>query len=56
VLRKLPPGTRVRVQGRLGTHLHPGGTKDNPLPFSRTWVIYMDVEKVEVVEAEKPAG
>jgi len=46
-LKDIKPGTYIRVRGRLGTFLHKGGTKDNPSPFGRTWVIYMQVVEVE---------
>jgi hypothetical protein len=56
LLSRIEPGSRVRVSGSLGTRLHPGGTKDNPSPFGRTWVIYMDVEKVEILPAARAEG
>jgi hypothetical protein len=49
-LSGLQPGTRVRVHGALGTYQFPGGTKDNPSPFPRAWVLYMDVHQVEVIQ------
>jgi hypothetical protein len=40
---------RVRVRGVLGTEHHTGGTKDNPSPFSETWILYMDVHAAEAL-------
>lgn len=45
-LKDIKPGTWIRVRGQLGTFLHRGGSKDNPSPFSRTWVIYMELKEV----------
>lgn len=56
LLSKVKPDSRVRVTGRLNTRLHPGGTDDNPSPFGRTWYIYMDVEKLDILEAAPAAG
>jgi hypothetical protein len=41
---------RVRVRGALGTEHHAGGTKENPSPFSETWILYMDVHEVEALK------
>jgi hypothetical protein len=41
---------RVRVRGVLGTEHHSGGTKENPSPFSETWILYMDVHEVEALK------
>jgi len=49
-LEKIKPGSYIHVEGRLGTFHHSGGTKNNPSPFSKTWIIYMDVEKVNVLK------
>lgn len=46
---KLP--ARVRVRGTLGTEYHPGGTKENPSPFSKTWTLYMDVHELESLKS-----
>ena len=45
-LKDMKPGTQIRVRGCLGTFLHSGGSKDNPSPFPRTWVIYMELKEV----------
>ena len=49
-LANLPePGTRIRVNGTLGTERHEGGNEANPSPFSPTTYIYMDVRAIEEV-------
>lgn len=45
---KLP--ARVRVLGRLGTEHHSGGDSKNLSPFPEGWIVYMDVEKVDVLK------
>lgn len=53
-LQKIPVGSWVRVEGRLGTRFHSGGDAQNLSPFPRTWYIYMDVAAVKVLrEPEK---
>ena len=52
LLKDIEPGTHIRVRGRLGTSHHPGGTRDNPSPFPRSWTIYMEVEQAELVDRE----
>lgn len=37
----------VRVRGVLGTQQHLGGTKENPTPFPKGRLLYMDVHEVE---------
>jgi hypothetical protein len=53
-LEKIAPGSRIRVEGHLGTFHHAGGTKDNPSPFPAAWVMYMDVEKVTILSLPEP--
>lgn len=53
-LEQIEPGTHIRVTGRLGTRFHPGGSKDNPSPFPRTWYIYMKVESVTILRKPTP--
>lgn len=49
-LAVMKPGARVRVRGILGTAFHRStATKGNPSPFDSTWIMYMDVNKVELV-------
>lgn len=48
-LQKIPMGSGIRVEGRLGTRFHPGGDAQNLSPFPRTWYIYMDVATVKVL-------
>jgi hypothetical protein len=49
-LARLQLPARVRVRGVLGTAHHPGGTNENPSPFSETWFLYMNVHKVEALK------
>src|SRR5262249_54473025 len=49
-LARLQFPARVRVRGVLGTEHHAGGTKENPSPFSETWILYMDVHEVEALK------
>ena len=49
-LEKFKPGSYIHVEGKLGTFYHSGGNKNNPSPLPKTWVIYMDVEKVYLLE------
>ncbi len=50
LLARLQLPVRVRVSGVLGTAYHAGGTKENLSPFPATWLMYMDVQEVEVVK------
>ena len=52
-LKKIQPGSYVRVKGNLGTFYHQGGTKTNPSPFPAAWVMYMDVDEVTVLRPAK---
>jgi hypothetical protein len=45
-LEGVKPDTYISVRGHLGTRLFEGGTEDNPSPFGRTWVIYMEVKEI----------
>ncbi len=49
-LEDITPDTFIRVRGCLGTMLHKGGTEDNPSPFGRTWVIYMEVKEINILD------
>ena len=53
MLKDINPGTEIRVRGKLGTRYHGGGTKANPSPFGRTWVIYMNVQEVTDLVKDK---
>ncbi len=51
----LRPGAKVRVRGILGTEFHRStATTDNPSPFNSAWVLYMDVESVELLQNLQP--
>jgi len=49
-LETIKPGSYIHVEGKLGTFHHSGGTENNPSPFPKTWVIYMNVKKVDVLK------
>jgi hypothetical protein len=51
LLTKFKPGTHLRVQGRLGTFQSRGSTPENPSPFPKMWVVYMDLQHVESLES-----
>jgi hypothetical protein len=46
--KKIAPGTRVRVQGELAARFF-GNTADPTPALVSTWIIYMDVDKVELL-------
>jgi len=48
-LRSIKSGSFIRVEGRLGTRFHDGGTPANPSPFPNTCYIYMDVDSIKVL-------
>jgi hypothetical protein len=50
--KEVKPGSRVEVTGELHTRFHSGGTRENPSPFPKTWIIYVDVATMKV--ARKP--
>lgn len=52
-LKGLKPGSKIRVEGYLGTRFHDGGNEKNRSPFPRTWFIYMKVETVRVLQAPR---
>lgn len=53
LLKDIKPGTYVRVRGALGTFYHGGGTKTNPSPFGKAWVIYMNVRETTSLTKDK---
>ncbi|MAG93727.1 MAG: hypothetical protein CMJ48_08270 [Planctomycetaceae bacterium] len=48
-LKRIKPGSVIRVRGDLASNLFGGNPKDKRSALIRTWVIYMDVEQVEVL-------
>ena len=54
MLKDINPGAEIRVRGKLGTRYHGGGTKTNPSPFGKAWIIYMNVR--ETTEIGKGNG
>ena len=50
LLRDIPEGTHIRVVGVVRSHLHTGGTQDNPSPFPAQWMVWLDVTEVEVLK------
>jgi hypothetical protein len=53
IFEGIKPGTEIRVHGKLRTRYHGGGTKTNPSPFGRTWVIYMNVRETKELSKDK---
>jgi hypothetical protein len=49
-LASIPLPAFVRVRGTLGTKEHTGGTPDNPSPFPKGWIMYMDVHEAEALK------
>ena len=47
-LKQLEPGTRIRVRGDLKSKFF-GNPKDKTAALVSTWIIYMDVDDVEVL-------
>lgn len=52
VLASIPLPALVRVRGTLGTKEHTGGTPDNPSPFPKGWIMYMDVHEAETLKID----
>ncbi|MCA9040290.1 MAG: hypothetical protein KDA65_08095 [Planctomycetaceae bacterium] len=49
-LSQIKPGSRVRVKGKLGSRFF-GGDPNDPAPaLVKTWIIYMDVQSVDVLK------
>jgi hypothetical protein len=47
-LREIKPGTRIRVRGDLASKFF-GNRNDKMAALVSTWIIYMDVDKAEVI-------
>jgi hypothetical protein len=48
-LKGVTIGSRIRVEGRLGTRLYKGETSENPSAFGRTMFIFMEVDTITVL-------
>ncbi|HUF62597.1 MAG TPA: TIGR03067 domain-containing protein [Verrucomicrobiales bacterium] len=57
-LEPIEAGSRIHVEGRLGTRFHEGGSEQNLSPFPRTSYIFMEVETVRVLHPpeDRPDG
>ena len=52
-LKDIKLGSRIHVEGHLGTRFHGGGSEKNPSPFPRRWFIYMEVQTVKVLQEKR---
>ena len=48
-LKQIQPGSRIRVRGDLASKLFGGDPQDKTSALIRTWIIYMDVDQVQVL-------
>ena len=48
-LKQIKPGSLIRVRGDLASHLFGGDPKDKRSALIRTWIIYMQVDQVQVL-------
>lgn len=54
-LRQIRPGSLIRVRGDLASRFF-GDPKDKRAALASTWIIYMDVDDVEVVRGATKAA
>ena len=50
LIRDIKEGTPLRVRGVVRTHLHRGGSEQNPSPVPPQWIISLEVTEVEVLK------
>ena len=55
-LKQIKPGSVIRVRGDLASNLFGGDPKDKRSALIRTWIIYMDVDQVEVLRGPASSG
>ena len=55
-LKQIKPGSVIRVRGDLASKLFGGDPKDKRSALIRTWIIYMDVDQVEVLRGPASSG
>ena len=48
-LSRVEPGSAIRVRGDLASKLFGGDPRDKTPALARTWIIYMNVDQVEVL-------
>jgi|GEM_PF-4683032 len=55
-LKQIKPGSRIRVRGDLASKLLGGDPKDQRSALTRTWILYMDVHQVHVLDGPVSAA
>lgn len=55
-LKQIKPGSLIRVRGDLASKRFGGDPKDKRSALAKTWIIYMNVDQVEVLRKSAEDG